>query len=573
MKHLFCFCFLLVALFSSNGFAQLSQQIQGDSWKEVQKNKKGTISVVWDGIDPFIFRAKNGQLMGVEYEVMESFARYVRHKYDIDLSINWVDAQGFQNIIPFMRNTTRKGVFGMAYFSITDERKQFVKFTPPYMPDLNVLVTNNNLPNYLSERLFADDIKRLNAYTMANTSMSQDLQVLQQRFYPPLYINASLRDDYEVLEKISHDNQAFGYLPLAIYIVGLQKGIKVKRQPVLTIKRPGFAAVYPLHSDWDEPVNEFFNSIESKLLTEKIIRTYLGNQMADLVLEITTPDSLNKGQSDLELLRLEKEIVTQRLLDSGVEVENQKLLRNLSFVGAALILLLSIFLFVRHRTTQRLTKQLVIQNDIISHQKQAIEQVNNQLEMKVLQAQMSPHFMANSLRAVQELVKQGQGPKALEYVNGLELFSEMLLQNAENPTTPVANEIKLLNQYLSLEKIRSTDAFDFNIMSDDSPEILQASLPSFIIRPFVEKALEQVIATENKGFLHLQFTRRGNQLVVKLQHSGNTSPLIDELLQTRLNVLKRQGKTVEINTLPLKSLQGHSTGIQQEIILPLDWQV
>jgi LytS/YehU family sensor histidine kinase len=211
------------------------------------------------------------------------------------------------------------------------------------------------------------------------------------------------------------------------------------------------------------------------------------------------------------------------------------------------------------------------QNDIISNQKQAIEQVNNQLEMKLLQAQMSPHFMANSLRAVQELVKQGQGPKALEYVNGLELFSEMLLHNAENPTTPIANEIKLLNQYLSLEKIRSTDAFDFNIMSDESPEIMQASLPSFIIRPFVEKALEQVTATENKGFLHLQFTRRGNQLVVKLQHSGNTSPLVDDLLQTRLNVLKRQGKTVEINTLPLKNLQGHSTGIQQEIILPLDW--
>ena len=107
----------------------------------------------------------------------------------------------------------------------------------------------------------------------------------------------------------------------------------------------------------------------------------------------------------------------------------------------------------------------------------------------------------------------------------------------------------------------------------EQAEIMQASLPSFIIRPFVEKALEQVTATENKGFLHLQFTRRGNQLVVKLQHSGNTSPLVDDLLQTRLNVLKRQGKTVEINTLPLKNLQGHSTGIQQEIILPLDWQV
>lgn len=511
--------------------------------------------------------------MGVEYEVMESFARFVRHKYDIDLTINWVDAQGFQNIIPFMRSTTQKGIFGMAYFSITDERKQFVKFTPPYMPDLNVLVTNNNLPNYISEGLFADDIKQLNAYTMANTSMSQDLQVLQQRFYPPLYINASLRDDYEVLEKISKDQQAFGYLPLAIYIVGLQKGIKVKRQPVLTIKRPGFAAVYPLHSDWDEPVYEFFTSIESKLLTEKIIRTYLGNQMADLVLEISTQDSLRSGQSDLELLRLEKEIVTQRLLDSGIEVENQKLLRNLSFASAALILILSIFLFVRHRTTQRLTKQLLTQNDIISQQKQAIEQANNQLEMKVLQAQMSPHFMANSLRTVQELVKQGQGPKALEYVNGLEAFSEMLLQNAENPTTPIADEIKLLHQYLSLEKIRSADAFDFNIMSDDSPETLQASLPSFIIRPLVEKALEQVVTLENQGFLHLQFTRRGNQLVVKLQHSGHSSPLVDDLLQTRLNVLKRQGKTIEINTLPLKNLQGQSTGIQQEIILPLDWQV
>ena len=518
-----------------------------------------------------IFKGKNGQLMGVEYEVMLSFVQYVRKQYGIELTVNWVDAQGFDKIIPFLRTTQSKGVFGIAYFSITEERKQFVKFTPPYMPDLNVLVTHTNLPSYANDSNFGSDLKNLNAYTMANTTMAQDLQALQQRFYPPLHINATLPNDYEVLEKISQDEKAFGYLPLSIYIVGLQKGIKVKRQSVLTTQRPGFAAVYPLHSDWDEPLVAYFNSIECRLKTERIIRKYLGKQMASLVFDLTKRDSLPSDKNDLELLTLEKEIVTQRLLDSALEVQNQKIFRNAMLVGTALVLALVGLLFARYRTRQRFTQQLLKQNEVISVQKQEIEQANHQLEMRILQAQMSPYFIANSLRRVRTLVEQGQEQKALNYLGNLETFSEMILKNTETPTNTVANELKLLQHYLDLERTRLTEGFDFRVDTDESTEILEAHVPSFLIRPFIEKAIEYSTSSPNEiGFLHLQFSRRGKKLVLKLQYNGYNAQPMDQLLRTRIDTLLKQGKTIETELIPLKNLQGELIGTQQEISMPLE---
>ena len=67
-------------------------------------------------------------------------------------------------------------------------------------------------------------------------------------------------DDYAVMEKISRQPNSFGYVPLSIYVMALQRGIKVKRQDVLPNRREGFAGIYSKASDWDAPVNEYFTS-------------------------------------------------------------------------------------------------------------------------------------------------------------------------------------------------------------------------------------------------------------------------------------------------------------------------
>lgn len=110
--------------------------IPADSWASVLKQKRGAISALWYDIEPFIYRTNQTStgMAGVEYELMESFVNYIRNKYEVDLKLEWVDAQSFENIYPYIAKTKKSGVFGWSYYSITNERKKDVKFTPAYMP-------------------------------------------------------------------------------------------------------------------------------------------------------------------------------------------------------------------------------------------------------------------------------------------------------------------------------------------------------------------------------------------------------------------------------------------------------
>jgi len=85
---------------------------------------------------------------------MESFVNYIRNKYEVDLKLEWVDAQSFENIYPYIAKTKKSGVFGWSYYSITNERKKDVKFTPAYMPDVNIIVTDISQPLYASNQDF-----------------------------------------------------------------------------------------------------------------------------------------------------------------------------------------------------------------------------------------------------------------------------------------------------------------------------------------------------------------------------------------------------------------------------------
>jgi ABC-type amino acid transport substrate-binding protein len=218
--------------------------IKTSSWEDVKRNKAGTVTALWYDIEPFIYRDGKGGIIGVEYELMKGFKPFLKRKYGVDVEINWVDAKAFENIYPYIRNTKEKGVFGLSFYSITDERKKEVKFSPPYMPDLNIVVTNNNLPVYNTETEFIADLKKMKGYTMRQTTMEHDLLELKNNYYPRLPIHNQV-DDYEVLKQISTFQNAFGYVPVSIYVVALQRGIKVKRQRVLSTRREGFAAVYP----------------------------------------------------------------------------------------------------------------------------------------------------------------------------------------------------------------------------------------------------------------------------------------------------------------------------------------
>lgn len=516
---------------------------RGDSWEEVFRNKKGTVTGLWDDIEPFIYKNKEGVLEGVEYEIMESMKSYLLLKYGIDLTIQWEPAGNFDSIYYKVKNSKQPGIFGWSYFSITPAREKEVQFTLPYMPDLNVLVTNNLEPMYASSQEFTGKIKEMRAYAMANTTMTEDVLSLKKNFYPGLPVIYK-EEDYDVMRHIAADNKGFGYIPLSVYIVALQKGIKVKRQHVLSSRRQGFAAIMPMQSDWKAIMDEYFSSDLFRTRVGPIISKHLGSEVKDLVFE-----NVQENAPALDLVSLEKEIVTKRLMDTAIEIQKHRSFRNIMLVLFFFVIILSLLLYNRFQTKQKLNRQLSDKND-------QIEQMNQLLKLKILQARMNPHFLFNSLNSIQYFVTGDDKKATLQYMGRFSVFLRKVINFGDELFINVKEEAEMLTEYLWLEQCRFQDKFDYEIKV--APGANAATTLPLLTLSLVEEALYRGVlnnSNDHRGKLTVEFVNKQDTLIVTVTDNGMTRSEAgklekrksmlngdDTMLHRRIELFNAQGK-------------------------------
>ncbi|MDF2190380.1 histidine kinase [Paraflavitalea sp. CAU 1676] len=522
--------------------------VRGDSWEEVFKNKKGTVTAFWDDIEPFIYVNRDGVLEGVEYEIMESMKSWLLLKYGIDLSIVWQPAGSFDSIYTKVKSSTMPGIFGWSYFSITPDRLKEVQFTQPYMPDLNVLVTNNREPMYATSQEFTGRLREMRAYTMAGTTMTEDVLSLRSNFFPSLPVIYK-EEDYEVMRTIASDNKGFGYVPLSVYIVALQKGIRVKRQTVLSSRRQGFAAIMPARSDWKPVMDEYFSSDLFRMKAGSIISRHLGSEVKDLVFE-----NVQESAPALDLVSLEKEIVTKRLMDTAVEVQKHRSFRNIILVLLGSAVVLALVLYNRFQTKQKLNRELNEKNA-------QIEQMNQLLKLKILQARMNPHFLFNSLNSIQYFITGDDKKASLQYIGRFSLFLRKVINYGDELSISVKDEAELVSEYLWLEHCRFHDKFDYEVKV--TPGSQSAKILPLLTHSLVEEALYKGVlnlTNGHRGKLCVEFTNEADRLVVKVTDNGSTRQEADKLtkrkgltngeesmLQRRIELFNAQGSRKIVN--------------------------
>lgn len=107
-------------------------------------------------------------------------------------------------------------------------------------------------------------------------------------------------------------------------------------------------------------------------------------------------------------------------------------------------------------------------------------------QLRALRSQMNPHFIFNSLSSIQDLVLQEDTDGSYDY---LVMFAELVrstLNYSNKDFIDIEKELAFLDVYLSLEKLRFKEEFEYSISYDGGPEIL---VPSLMVQPFIENAL------------------------------------------------------------------------------------
>lgn len=297
---------------------------------------------------------------GFEYELMTLFFDYVENKKEVTIHRKYIPAESFKQLYQDIKNS--KLDFAYCFFSITDERKEEVHFSPPYMPNIEVVISNQNLPIVSDSNDFRKTFKGATALYVPQTTYEQNVNELKLSF--PEIKTESIKSSTQLMNKINSTKDYFGFIELQQYFQFQNKLTNVFRQNLFLTKRDGYGFIFPLNSDWKPIVDLFF--LEKRQEIRAIIKKRFNGEMIEFIDGI---QSSNSNDLNLMLLTKEKEIEEIKSFNTKLLYDNEKLeniksaaekkemRRNLMLI-IALFLIIFIIAFIAYRTKARHNKEV-----------------------------------------------------------------------------------------------------------------------------------------------------------------------------------------------------------------------
>jgi signal transduction histidine kinase len=188
--------------------------------------------------------------------------------------------------------------------------------------------------------------------------------------------------------------------------------------------------------------------------------------------------------------------------------------------------------------------------------------------LAALKARLDPHFLYNALNAAVTLARRGRGDETSHVLEELTALLRYVLDDTR-PWTPLHEELAFVRRYLEIVQLRFGARFTY--MIDVDPSAGDASIPSLILQPLVENAVEHGVANAG-GPVSVRVAARGagTRLIVTVEDDGpgpDASPRPGSGIglghtRERLAILYGDGATL---TLAPRVPRGAVT----ELVLPL----
>jgi two-component system LytT family sensor kinase len=147
-----------------------------------------------------------------------------------------------------------------------------------------------------------------------------------------------------------------------------------------------------------------------------------------------------------------------------------------------------------------------------------LESLVHQAQLQALRSQLNPHFLFNALHSIAELVHEN--PKLAEkLIVRLGELLRQVLQSSTLQEVPLAEELDFIRGYVDIEQMRLGDRLC--VEWDVPGELLAARVPSLILQPLVENAIQHGIAPMSKpGVLTIRARREEQSLLLEVRDTG-----------------------------------------------------
>lgn len=213
-----------------------------------------------------------------------------------------------------------------------------------------------------------------------------------------------------------------------------------------------------------------------------------------------------------------------------------------------------------------------------------IEKQMFSLEQTALRLQINPHFIFNSLNSIQSFVISNDTDKAINYLAKFAQLMRLILSNSHQAFIPITDELKALNIYLDIERLRFNNKFDYEFVIDPLIDTDFMEIPPMIVQPYIENAiLHGILNKKERGRILIEMRLSGNALLCIVEDDGIGREKAAEIkarsdlhhksrgmliTQKRLELLNKQNKEqMSVTIIDLKDQQGKACGTRVEIMI------
>ncbi|MFR9232616.1 MAG: sensor histidine kinase [Eisenbergiella massiliensis] len=145
-------------------------------------------------------------------------------------------------------------------------------------------------------------------------------------------------------------------------------------------------------------------------------------------------------------------------------------------------------------------------------------------ELKILQSQINPHFLYNSLSLINGKAIMAGQQDISQMARLLSTFYRTMLNKGSSITT-VESELENTKAYISIQRMMHSDSFD--VTYDIAGDVLSFPILNLLLQPLAENAIIHGLdhkETPGKGVLSVSCYREGEDIVFKVMDNGCGMP-------------------------------------------------
>lgn len=241
---------------------------------------------------------------------------------------------------------------------------------------------------------------------------------------------------------------------------------------------------------------------------------------------------------------------------------------------------------LNHRKIKEL--ETLYQTEAKEKEAERLKLMASHLQLNALRAQMNPHFLYNCLNSIQSFITTKDASTASKYLAKFAMLMRQSLEYTNKESISLEDEIAFVSDYLDINcHLRFDGKLAYTIEVDDELEEDIVGVPTMIIQPYVENAIEHGLRGRKGGNIHISFKLEsdasiratitdngiGREKVAAIQagdplHAAHRSRGT-EITLSRLRLLQPQLAEEEpVKITDLFNEQGQACGTRVEVLIP-----